>query len=208
MTDANDLASDGSDGPISACIVVPTYKRPELLERTLRALSVCEWPPLFRGIWVVENRPQCGADQVCTRFSDKLPVHYVFEPTPGLSNARNVGVRESEGDIVLFLDDDVRPQPGALTAYARAFQNYGGKAFYGGPVYADYEVEPPDWLTPYLPMSAFGFTLGPEDRDIDEASSSVATMPSRARHWLRATTIFQQRNREADWARRCVCKSN
>lgn len=36
----------------------------------------------------------------------------------GASSARNIGLRQSAGDYVLFLDDDVMPQPHLLEAYA------------------------------------------------------------------------------------------
>lgn len=159
-----------ASGSVSACIVIPTYKRPDLLARTLTAVADCAWPATFTGVWVVENGPLCGAERICAGFTSRLPIHYIHVPAPGLSNARNAGVHESTGDIVLFLDDDVRPDPEALSAYAAAFAAYGTSAFYGGPVQPDYEVVPPEWLTPFLPMSAFGFTLGDEDRTIEEAT--------------------------------------
>ena len=36
-----------------------------------------------------------------------LPLRLVHEPTPGLSNARNRGIAEARGDLVLWTDDDV-----------------------------------------------------------------------------------------------------
>ena len=38
----------------------------------------------------------------------KLDLRYVFEPKPGQSQARNCGLRESTGEIILFTDDDIQ----------------------------------------------------------------------------------------------------
>ena len=47
----------------------------------------------------------------------------VAEPVPGLSRARNRGVRASTGDIVAFIDDDARPDPAWLPELAREFED-------------------------------------------------------------------------------------
>jgi glucosyl-dolichyl phosphate glucuronosyltransferase len=45
------------------------------------------------------------------------------EDEHGLSGARNSGMRHARGDIVAFLDDDARPEPGWLEALAEAFED-------------------------------------------------------------------------------------
>src|SRR5207248_6638678 len=47
------------------------------------------------------------------------PVRVVCEPRPGVAHARTRGLDAATGDVVLFIDDDVRVQPGwyeAMTA--------------------------------------------------------------------------------------------
>lgn len=48
---------------------------------------------------------------------------FANEEGSGLSGARNTGVRHATGEIVAFLDDDARAQPGWLRALARAFED-------------------------------------------------------------------------------------
>ncbi len=62
--------------------------------------------------------------------------------------------------LVCFFDDDVRIAPGTLRAYARAAAGVESGQLYGGPLGVDYELPPPDWLLPYLPASALGWSLG------------------------------------------------
>ncbi len=43
------------------------------------------------------------------KTSANFKVRYAHEPIRGLSQARNVGIRLAKGEILLFIDDDVRP---------------------------------------------------------------------------------------------------
>ena len=44
---------------------------------------------------------------------------------PGLTRQRNAGVRAAEGDVVVFLDDDVEVAPGLFAALARGYEDPG-----------------------------------------------------------------------------------
>lgn len=152
----------------SAAIVIPSYGRPDLLRRTLQSLVDAQWPPSFTGVWVVENGPQTGLQALCQEFAARLPLQYVHEPQLGSSAARNAGARACQGEVILFLDNDVRVAPGALTAYSRAFADHPEAGAFGGPLRPDYETPPPAWLVGYLPWSAVGVDYGPDNRCMDE----------------------------------------
>ena len=62
----------------------------------------------------------------------KLSVHIQIrvirnEHNVGASEARNIGLRESDADWLLFLDDDVECQPELLNSYAEAISLYGDR---------------------------------------------------------------------------------
>ena len=152
-----------------AAIVIPSYGRPDLLRRTLQSLVDAQWPPSFTGVWVVENGPQTGLEALCAEFAARLPLHYVHEPLLGSSAARNAGARACDGDVILFLDNDVRVEPVALHDYAEAFADYPQAGAFGGPLQPEYETPPLDWLVPYLPWSVVGVDYGPRNRPLDEA---------------------------------------
>jgi GT2 family glycosyltransferase len=50
-------------------------------------------------------------------------IQYVLEPRPGLSVARNTGIRHSTGDIIAFTDDDVSVHPDWITRLQQSFQD-------------------------------------------------------------------------------------
>jgi glycosyltransferase involved in cell wall biosynthesis len=91
-------------------VVVCTCNRAESLKETLRGLSEaaapegCAWE-----IVVVDNRSTDATRAVVEAFraASGLSVAYAHEPLPGLSHARNRGLREAKGAVVAFTDDDV-----------------------------------------------------------------------------------------------------
>ena len=59
------------------------------------------------------------------QFLDKLKIKYIHTETPGLTRQRNIGIRESKGDYVLFLDDDTELDKDFLKEIIRAFEESG-----------------------------------------------------------------------------------
>lgn len=87
-------------------VVICTRDRPQALARCLQAINRLSVPP--DEILVVDNAPTSDATR---QLVAQIPqVRYVLEPQPGLSRARNAGIRHSTGDIIAFTDDDVEVQ--------------------------------------------------------------------------------------------------
>jgi GT2 family glycosyltransferase len=104
-------------------VVVCTRNRPDVLARCLNALLAQEYPQL--RILVVDNAPcSGGARQVAASAAASGIVSYVVEPRPGLSRARNRGVRAASTDLVAFIDDDEVADPYWLAELARAFRRH------------------------------------------------------------------------------------
>ncbi|MBT2501653.1 glycosyltransferase family 2 protein [Curtobacterium sp. ISL-83] len=104
----------------STSVVLCTRDRADQLEGALRSLLALDHPDF--EIVVVDNAPsdESTRDLVTTVFTDPR-VRYVREPTPGLSTARNAGVRAARHEIVAFTDDDVVVDRGWLRAIASGF---------------------------------------------------------------------------------------
>jgi GT2 family glycosyltransferase len=69
-------------------------------------------------IIVVDNSDGRTAEAEVSRFAG---VQYLHEPRPGLSVARNAGIRASTGALIAFTDDDVEPCPSWTAEIVRAF---------------------------------------------------------------------------------------
>ena len=91
---------------LKVSIIVPTRNRHEILHRCLTGiLSSCS-SYVYEELILVDN----ASDEVEAGFNTQLAKEfnatYYWEGTPGLSCARNAGIREARGDIVVFADDD------------------------------------------------------------------------------------------------------
>lgn len=153
-------------------VVVATRGRPVLLARLLEnlagAAALRDPREDIHELLVVENGPPSGAEEACTEAQSRLPIRYAHLPGIGKSPALNHALAQAEGDLLVFLDDDVRLGPDTVELYRRAASRYGPGHFFGGPVEVDRETEPPEWLREYLPTSVLGWSLG--DREIIHCS--------------------------------------
>ena len=101
----------------SFTVIVCTRDRPALLQGALEALR--RLTPAPAEVVVVDNARR---DDSTRRVVAAFPgVRYVLEPVPGLSVARNTGVRASRTELLAFTDDDARPSPDWLAHLAAAF---------------------------------------------------------------------------------------
>lgn len=157
-------------------IVICTHNRVDYLKLVLDALHAqCEVLDELEII-VVDNASSDGTAELCSGHAiTRAPVvfSYVYEPSIGLSQARNTGVEVSRGGIVAFLDDDAIPDPGWAASLRSAFLGERVGAA-GGEVVLAYEVRRPDWLTDVLELYLTRVDWGSEPRAIDLVSEWVA----------------------------------
>lgn len=78
-----------------------------------------------------------------------IALRYGFEPKQGLSNARNFGIRETEGTHVVFIDDDILVTPHWLKSYAETFAQYDCDAV-GGRILVHSPATLPRWIRPEM----------------------------------------------------------
>lgn len=102
-------------------VVVPTYKRPDLLERCLSALSQQVLAPEEYEIIVCDDGPseqaRAVAQAAAALCKGQLAIRYfAVSMTQGPAGARNVGWKAAVAPIVAFTDDDTVPEPDWLQA--------------------------------------------------------------------------------------------
>lgn len=115
----------------SASVIVPTLGRPGYLEVALTSLAL-----QAADVVVVEDGPPGRSREIAAHHGAR----YVSLGEPrGLNAARNAGLHASEGELVVFVDDDVRVGPGWLEALRAAAGQTPGTDLFTGPIQARFE---------------------------------------------------------------------
>jgi GT2 family glycosyltransferase len=109
-----------NDAAPSVTIVIPTYRREQVLLETLTRLLALPAPA--EEILVVDQTERHDADteRVLQEHATAKRVRWLRLPQPSIPRAMNTGLREALGDVVLYLDDDVIPSPSLVAAHRRA----------------------------------------------------------------------------------------
>jgi glycosyltransferase involved in cell wall biosynthesis len=110
----------GGPRTATASIVICTRHRPEALAQCLNSIS--QEIASGREAIVVDNGPDAATEAAVRTHPG---VRYLAEPRLGLSRARNCGLAAASGDVVVFIDDDVRPEPGWIDPLLRHFDEPG-----------------------------------------------------------------------------------
>jgi glycosyltransferase involved in cell wall biosynthesis len=171
-------------------VAICTWNRAWSFERTLASLAAARRPGAADlEIIVVNNRCSDETDAVIGRFMPLLPLRRVWQPVPGLSNARNAAIAAATGEYVVWTDDDVVVDPGWLVAYEDAFNTHPEAAFFGGAIEPVFEGGTPEWIRAEWRHLACAFAereLGSEPFEFDAerlpfgANMAVRTTEQRA----------------------------
>ncbi|MBX2848029.1 MAG: glycosyltransferase family 2 protein [Acidiferrobacterales bacterium] len=142
-------------------IVIATADNGEILSRTLESIEQNSLPSEISQILISDNSPSASARSTVDKFKGRLPISYDHHKVPTKCSSLNSSVNRLADDVfVIFFDDDVRLEKGCLKAYVDTVKKAVKPIFIGGRCSVDYEERPPEWLKPYLPSSATGWTLG------------------------------------------------
>ncbi len=153
-------------------IVIPTYARPQKLQKTidsLRNLDTRGLPPC--ELLVVNNSPQRSISSILNITISGIEVREIKEPVIGLSQARNSGIAHSCGTWLAFVDDDVTLHPFWLKAIVEGINNYPEATFFGGRIIGSIEGPIPEWcmssnnIQPWLHGVIGNYDLGASDQE-------------------------------------------
>jgi cellulose synthase/poly-beta-1,6-N-acetylglucosamine synthase-like glycosyltransferase len=100
-------------------VIVPVRDGASTIADCLDSILAADYPPDRREILVIDNASSDGtAALIRTR-----PVRYLREAKRGVSNARNRGISESNGEILAFVDADCLVEPQWLAELVHPFED-------------------------------------------------------------------------------------
>jgi glucosyl-dolichyl phosphate glucuronosyltransferase len=147
-----------------ATVIVCTHNRVDLLDACVRSIAAQRCDAVELEIVVVDNASSDGTAAEVRRLAEELPmVRPAFEGSVGLSRARNRGIAVARGEVLLFVDDDARADPGWLDAVVAAYRDDEVSAV-GGRVRLEYVGPRPRWVTSTVEERYSAFDKGREPR--------------------------------------------
>jgi glycosyltransferase involved in cell wall biosynthesis len=144
------IPGDKAGAACRVSVIVPTFKRPDLLARCLDALMRQDIDPSSYEVIVADDAACPMTREQVERYARRVAacghaVRYVpVTNGHGPAAARNAGWRAARGEIIAFTDDDCIPTPAwlraGLAAFARGAVGVSGKIIVPLPcIPTDYE---------------------------------------------------------------------
>jgi len=124
----------------STSIIIPTRGRLGYLEVALASIA----PQAARTGAEVLVIDDAGSSAPTGALAERFGARYEPHPAPlGLNVARNSGVERSSGELVVFVDDDIRASPGWLEALIDAAREHPHVQVFTGPIRPSLEGSSP-----------------------------------------------------------------
>lgn len=105
---------------IRISVIIPTYNRRHVLERTLPGVLAQDFPPQDYEVIVVMDGSTDDTAELLRDLKPKCSLRVLESQHLGAGAARNLGIRAAVGELVLFLDDDLITTPGLVRQHYSA----------------------------------------------------------------------------------------
>ncbi|MFZ2491708.1 MAG: glycosyltransferase [Thermoanaerobaculia bacterium] len=125
-------------------VAIPTYGRDEVLLETVRTLLALE--TRADELLVLDQTPQHveAVERALAELDRHGDIRWLRLPRPSIPATMNRAFLEAEGDIVLFLDDDVIPSEHLVQGHRSAYQDPNVWAVVGQVLQpGEAEIDPP-----------------------------------------------------------------
>ncbi len=153
---------------IDLSIIIPAYNKREILHKNLQSIFLeLQLADFSYEIIVVNDGSTDGTAELLAQYSANHKAFSAFSTeNSGPGAARNFGIRQAAGQVILFLQDDIIVRPGVLNNHYAWHQQYSeahcvlqGAVFYH-----------PEIITPFMHWLEHG---GPQNRFYRLASGVV-----------------------------------
>ncbi len=154
-------------------VILCTYNRERYIYNVLQSIAAGGFGDY--EIVLVNNNSTDGTESECQRFAKDHPevaMRYCVEKQQGLSYARNRGIMESQGEVLVYVDDDAVVNREYLQTYADFFNRNKEAVAAGGPITPRYDgCEEPSWMSHYTRQLVTGeLNLGTREREFPKGA--------------------------------------
>lgn len=140
-----------SKSMLKLSIIICSYNRASALKLVLDDLQT-QYSKLTKTrknieILLIDNNSKDETKTLPSRYQD-LQIRYSLETNQGLSFARNRGIKEAQGQMIVFIDDDIRLDDNWLDEVYKLSETISPQDLvaYGARVIPQWEAPIPQWL--------------------------------------------------------------
>jgi glycosyltransferase involved in cell wall biosynthesis len=131
-------------------VIICTHNpRRGYLSRALNALRVQTLPTEEWELLLIDNVSNPPLNQLVS-LAWHPNARHIREEMLGLTSARLRGIREAQGELLVFVDDDNLLDSDYLTNALELYVDYPFLGAFGGSIEGEFEVDPPSSIRPYL----------------------------------------------------------
>lgn len=112
-------------------VVIPTFNRKDTLKPVLEALDNQIFPHEQFEIIVIDSNSTDGTSEMISHLDLKPSLTYIRQENAGRAGARNSGIKQAKGDIILFTDADIVASPSLLEEHMKIHRIKHGEAVVG-----------------------------------------------------------------------------
>ena len=106
-------------------VVIATHNRRDILERSLEYLFRQDYPKDQYEIIVVNDGSNDGTQKMVKGKNPSSALKYLkHKERQGPSKARNLGINHAQGEVIIFVDDDVFCPPQFIREHVRYHKKY------------------------------------------------------------------------------------
>lgn len=134
-------------------VLLATHNGAGTLPEVLEAYARFQTPAGGWKLVVVDNASDDGTDRITRSYAGRLPLYYLHMAQRGQNLARNRGLLEAEGDLVVFADDDALPRDDWLSRMRAAADAQAAFGIFAGAIRPRWEIPPEPWLLESVPLA-------------------------------------------------------
>lgn len=107
-------------------LIIPTYNRKDTLKKCLNAVFNQTYPKTDYEVIVIDDGSTDGTEELVKSLLNDSPctLRYFKQENKGPAAARNVGIKNANGKIILFIGDDIIATPTLLDEHIKWHKDY------------------------------------------------------------------------------------
>lgn len=135
-----------------------------VIGQTLDSMCRLHTPAGGWKLIVVDNGSADDTGEILRKYSNRLPLTILSEKRPGKNRALNLALKEAEGDLYIFCDDDVIAAANWLVKWQEVTNGRPGFDLFSGATEALWPCDPPAWILDEVDLGVV-FAINPHMRE-------------------------------------------